>query len=74
MLALAHPTHQVACERKEGGVHGRQGEEDTKVETDVGMQVEEELVGGLDDCGGEKRVSGLIKSVDAVGIMDALRY
>ena len=55
MLTLAFPTHQITRKGKESGIDRCPGEEDAEVETDAGVEVEEELVGGFDDCGLETR-------------------
>ncbi len=51
VLGLAFATHQVARKGEESGVDGCPGENDAVVETEAGMEVEEELVGGFEDYG-----------------------
>lgn len=48
-LALAFPSHQIACKGEKEGVDCDLGKENSKIDADAGMKVEKELAGGLDD-------------------------
>lgn len=50
MLALTLPTHKIAGEGEDGSVDGDPCEEDAQVEAQPGMQVEQDLMLGFDDC------------------------